>query len=789
MIVPAIIGSIAFAPGGVLHSQNRPDLRPIRVSGPSTTTIGSPLSMTVAITNQGTGAAPAGWTGQIVLSSDAVISQQDVHIGAGQVRVPLPPRGKMDVTVRVTIPAGLRPGVYYYGVILDATGAIAESNEQNNTAASSGTVTVGGPDLAPLAASGPSALDAGQEGQFSFTVTNRGQTVARTGCPLFDTAAIEAMLRGEEPHWTPCGWYAQVFLSLDPNISQSDLLIGAVNERTDLVPGATTVYTPRLHVPLAAPTGSYYLGVIVDATGTVREFDETNNALSTTGLIPVTGHPDLAPTGLDYVGMLVGLPTTVAFTVKNEGALPVPAGWQGSIFLSQTRTTQFPHAGTAVIVPLGSYTETSAISPGSQVSRTQQVVIPPTYTSSGNTILPSGNTIPLVGSWFLSVTLDGQNAVNEGSERNNRDSMAVTIAPPPDLVPIIISGPATADVGSQVTLTIQVANSGLGYVPNGWSAAIYLVGSAGAVLVERFTETAVYGALSSVVSSRTLSLPATMTPGSYTWRFVADEGNNAFEFNNYGTAESNNTLDGSSVQILSAVDLVPTTVGGPASVIQGDVIPVTWSVANRGGGSDPATWIARLVLSTDNTIDAGDATLGDFPQAPVAAGAVAQGSATVRVTSAPRTYYLGLVADPTLAVIERDETNNVFVGGATITVLPPPDLVPTTVGGPNQVQAGNGITITTTVSNQGPGSAPGGWVRQIYLSTDPTISTADVLLAAFTDQTTIASGGSSTAQDGVTVPASTPRGDYYLGVILVPPYPETSTANNVLGSTAKLRVR
>jgi subtilase family serine protease len=43
----------------------------------------------------------------------------------------------------VTVPGGTTPGInYYIGAIADVNGAVAESNEGNNTRIASGTITV-----------------------------------------------------------------------------------------------------------------------------------------------------------------------------------------------------------------------------------------------------------------------------------------------------------------------------------------------------------------------------------------------------------------------------------------------------------------------------------------------------------------------------------------------------------------------------------------------------------------------------------------------------------------------
>src|SRR5206468_1742233 len=64
---------------------------------------------------------------------------------------------------------------------------------------------------------------------------------------------------------------------------------------------------------------------------------------------------------------------------------------------------------------------------------------------------------------------------------------------------------------------------------------------------------------------------------------------------------------------------------------------------------------------------------------------------------------------------------------------PPPDLRVTAVGLPATALADHPLTVTYTVANRGATETPNGfWTDRVYLSTDPTLSADDLLLA---DQT------------------------------------------------------
>jgi len=86
-------------------------------------------------------------------------------------------------------------------------------------------------------------------------------------------------------------------------------------------------------------------------------------------------------------------------------------------------------------------------------------------------------------------------------------------------------------------------------------------------------------------------------------------------------------------------------------------------------------------------------------------------------------------------------------------------------GAPVTVSAGNSFSVTRVIQNVG--TAAGATSFGIYLSTDSTISTSDTLL--YTGATgSVNPSTSSTVTISCTVPASTPNGQYYVGLYIAP---------------------
>ena len=144
----ALLGAAASASFG----QSKPDLIVTRIGGPATGVAGDKISgVTTAIRN--IGGAPAGKSRlEFMLSTDRVITRDDIRTGWGCTADALPPNSaEWSCGGEVAIPAGLKPGTYYIGAYADWNDEVDESNETNNGLASATPIVISpapGPDLA-----------------------------------------------------------------------------------------------------------------------------------------------------------------------------------------------------------------------------------------------------------------------------------------------------------------------------------------------------------------------------------------------------------------------------------------------------------------------------------------------------------------------------------------------------------------------------------------------------------------------------------------------------------------
>jgi hypothetical protein len=134
------------------------------------------------------------------------------------------------------------------------------------------------------------------------------------------------------------------------------------------------------------------------------------------------------------------------------------------------------------------------------------------------------------------------------------------------------------------------------------------------------------------------------------------------------------------------------------------------------------------------------------------------------------------------------------LGSTPITFAADPDLVMTIVSGPTSAPKGGQITVTSRVMNQGTGSTVSQFMVGFYLSTDAIIDPSkDIFLGSRTVpcclSTLAPTQRINQANTLLSIPASMPRGTYYLGAYADIPPPngvvaEVNELNNALSGTS-----
>jgi YD repeat-containing protein len=297
--------------------------------------------------------------------------------------------------------------------------------------------------------------------------------------------------------------------------------------------------------------------------------------------------------------------------------------------------------------------------------------------------------------------------------------------------------------------------------------------------------------------TRTVTVPNTQASGAFYILVQTDTNNNVLETN-----EANNvTASATTVTLLGRPDLTPTALGVPGSPVSPNqngtyTLPLSFTVANQGGSSATPYWNDKVYLSTDTTWDGGDRQILNTAQfSAVAAGGSysVNGSGTAPAGTAPGDYWVIVVTDVNNVLFEANETNNTRVSATKVTLLPLPDLVPTSItfSGSPVPRNGDGtwtFPVNWTVANQGGGDAQPSWWDRIYVSTDQTWDSGDRQVTVVQRTQVVAANGSYTASSTAIVPSSVAPGDYYVivwadrdGSTV-----ESNEANNTLASVTRV---
>ena len=213
---------------------------------PALTGAGVSVTVTDTTTNQGTGTADASIT-SFYLSVNATLDASDVQLGNRSVSA-LAAGASSSGSSSFQIPTSTATGSYYVIAVADATSAVGETVETNNTKIALVRI---GPDLVVTAASAPSSAVAGSTITESDTIANQGGGSAA-------------------PSET------RYYLSVNGTVDSSDVLIGS-RQIGDIAAAASSSGSTALTIPAGTTAGAYYLLVSADGPHSVSETGETNN--------------------------------------------------------------------------------------------------------------------------------------------------------------------------------------------------------------------------------------------------------------------------------------------------------------------------------------------------------------------------------------------------------------------------------------------------------------------------------------------------------------------------------
>lgn len=650
---------------------------------------GDSLSTTTQVCNQGAYAAAAGQLHLALREAGVPESEQPLET----VWLPvLYPGECATVATDAPTPPGLPDGAYE--VVARSDAGIAMVAASTNHERVSDAFGIGyGPDLHVAGVSGPPS--------------------ARIGDPIVVTAAI--CNRGTAPS-TPSD--VDIYLSEDdsidgvlgvPPLPEPDPFAGSMPVPS--LPAATCASVEGL-VQANAPTeGEYRLGAFVDASFSVGELVESNNA-AVDHFIGVGDAPDLVVQSLAAPASATpGSPFDVPFEVCNQGQTSSSPS-SLSLYLSEDDEIEpgFPDPASGdwfldeIPVP--------PLAPGECHAKTAEIVA----------------SSPEDGAYHLGGLVDEHDDVIELREGNNaRATDPMGVGWNPDLVPGAITAPYSVDNGSSFDAQVELCNQGTLSSPPSLVRLFLSTDTALDPLPEG-SDTDVGDAFFPPLApgecaQETLSgFASTSQSGAHHLLAQADTFDDVEEL-----IESNNVAPGPLLGVGFGPDLVVTAITAPASVSEPQPFDATATVCNRGTAFSTPTEM-HFFHSVDETIQAGvpgpppDPIAGSLPLAPLEPGrCVPVGGTLYPSVTGDGAYFLGAIVDAYEWVDELIETNNAFTGDL-MGVGDGPDLVVTDVGGPPGLPSDDLSELSFNVCNQGTDPSVPTHVH-LYVSDDTVIET------------------------------------------------------------------
>ena len=274
------------------------------------------------------------------------------------------------------------------------------------------------------------------------------------------------------------------------------------------------------------------------------------------------------------------------------------------------------------------------------------------------------------GTHTVSITADCDDKLTETNEDNNKLTRTIPIIPPDLVITEISWEPENPDIGETVTFTTTVENQG-----GGKADYLYVAYYIDDILLT-------LDSITNLVSGQSENVTCTWVSqnGHHEFKAIADSKEQVIEYN-----EDNNE---STVTIAPKMpDLVIGTVTWtPADMPAGEEVTFNIAVENQG---DLESGPSRVNYYIDGSY-VGYADIGQL-----AAGAV---STQVLIWGATAGYHtIEIVADASDEITELDEENN-----PKVITLPPSDLlIEDITWSPSDASIGDTITFTATVRNQG----------------------------------------------------------------------------------------
>ncbi|HVX09989.1 MAG TPA: CARDB domain-containing protein [Pirellulales bacterium] len=708
--------------------------------------------------NKGTVPATDNWDDAVYLSTKQTLdaSAHRLTSSDGPLSRPLAAGASYTSHAALTIP-DVAAGQYYliFSANDDQTqGESDQASDTNDTLAK------------PLTVTSPGSVDLAVSG-----VTVNGNTTPQTAVEgNGQTVSVAYTVSNAGTVAAASQWLDGIYLSSKNTFDSTAVLLSSLappsaSGLTGLALAAGSSYTNHANVVIPQwATGSQFLLIDTDTGDVQSETNKANNVVA----VPITlnaPNVDLKVTSAQasLTSAVVGNGTQVAvtYTVQNIGSGPADGDWEDAIYLSSKSTYDSSATYLDTIGQFGgSNNVPSTLAAGASYTVTDMVTIPDDNSLGSDFLLVRANTFG-----------GDSNEQTESNFSNNGAAVPITLTAP--AANLAISGvqgaPTTVEAGNgqQLNLSWTVTNNGSAAANSTWLDNVVLANDPNysnnvTRLLSNPVRESDLAAGAHYTVAQTVTVP-NLPAGAKQLVFVTDDSDQQSE-----TQKSDNVATQAITLTTPNVDL--TVSGqGPTSAIEGQSLPVSWTVTNNGSEAAKGSWSDAVYLSNDPVFDDTAVLLTTVagPNAPLAAstGSYSQTAQVTIPATATGAHYLLFVTNNGQTQGETNYTNDV---NAIPITLSAPDLAVTAANvTTSPVNEGGKTNLTWTVTNESmTTAAPADWFDSVFVSDHPYFDSTTTYVASFDESSHagLAAGGTYTDSEQVSVPQFATGAAYLLFV-------------------------
>ena len=633
----------------------------------------------------------------------------------------------------VKVDRSLLAGTYYIYVKVDANDDVFEYEGEDNNVIMSQAITLSEPDLtAELLTVSEETLITGNTVAVSWKLKNNGNAD-------ISNATVKD------------GFFA----SSDANGSNA-IKIAEVTNTVSIVADGEKVLRANITIPAnSALNGTRYFFVKTNIDGTVPESNTSNN--SSTGTQTVFEYMDgqtkvngmnLTVGSLQVAGLAApGETITLTYAITNNGTLTIDKNVKQEVYFSKYNT--FDASARACIVT-GTCPDVLGLKSGESVTANVQVTIPADMMGGEN---------------YIYVVINSDHALTEKkTDDNNAKSPIYVNGNLPNLTVSGLTVPSTIMTSERTEIEWTLTNAGQ------WDAdvitcAVYLSADA---TWNRDDKQLANVSINKLAKGSVENMKATIelddnVVGNYYLIIKTEFANKKEEL----TTEDNITSSAFTAKQSPLPDLYISDLTSEGTWRGGQTITIKAKVKNIGDDvTHKDKWTDVFYLSEGYTLDVNKAIkLGSKTHVgKLEKDGTYEITASVNIPTDVKGYYvLFAVADGTNTMTEKAKDNNqakatVYVEDKNDT---PADLIAKSISAPARITAGEPMTISYTLVNNGEYAATGTLRDILYMSEDNQWDIDDVMVGVVTDEISLEPGNETvrTVTGRIT---NMPEGSYYL---------------------------